>query len=346
MKFSLRHTMWLFEAIVVAAVVWVGCNFYEQFAAASSVEELAEGVYTFTYRGDYGFDDFLAEGGASSADEMARYITRFLTRGMVSIEPETMDFGCSFLSMPNADGGYVVGRNFDWSESDSDMVIVHTHPTNGYSSVATCNVDFLGFGDGWKPRSLPERMMLLAAIYVPLDGMNEKGLCVADLIAGDDEVTNQQTARADVTTTSAIRLVLDRAATVEEALALLVEYDMHSDIGRAHHLAISDRTGRSVVVEWVDGQMVYCESNICTNHYLAESPKRGVAIGEDSFRRYNTLSEFVGKGFLIIADAITAMGQVSDEGTRWTVIFDTEALTATYFRRGDFSIPYIVKIEN
>ena len=27
--------------------------------------------------------------------------------------------------------------------------------------------------------------MVLAAVYVPLDGMNEKGLCVADLMVND-----------------------------------------------------------------------------------------------------------------------------------------------------------------
>ena len=58
-------------------------------------------------------------------------------------------------------------------------------------------------------------MQTVAAIYVTLDGMNEKGLMVADLMAGDKEQTNQQTEKPDLTTTTAIRLLLDKAATVE-----------------------------------------------------------------------------------------------------------------------------------
>ena len=36
---------------------------------------------------------------------------------------------------------------------------------------------------------------------------------------------------------------------VEEPIELLAQYDIHSDIDYAHHLAISDSAGRSVVVE-------------------------------------------------------------------------------------------------
>ena len=89
------------------------------------------------------------------------------------------------------------------------MVVMKTIPKQGYASVSTSNIAFLGFGEEYKPHSLPERMALLAAIYVPLDGMNECGLCVSDLVAGDREKTSQQSPRADLTITAAIRLLLD-----------------------------------------------------------------------------------------------------------------------------------------
>ena len=53
---------------------------------------------------------------------------------------------------------------------------------------------------------------------------------------------------------SAIRMILI-IVNVDEALALLEQYDMNSDIGTAHHYAIADASGRSVVVEYVDGEM-------------------------------------------------------------------------------------------
>jgi len=45
-------------------------------------------------------------------------------------------------------------------------------------------------------------------------------------------------------------LLLDRAATVDEAVALLKQYDMHSSLASAHHFSIADASGRSAVVEY------------------------------------------------------------------------------------------------
>ena len=48
--------------------------------------------------------------------------------------------------------------------------------------------------------------------------MNEKGLAVGVLLI-DTEATDQRTDRVDITTTTAIRMMLDRCATVDEAVA-------------------------------------------------------------------------------------------------------------------------------
>ena len=48
------------------------------------------------------------------------------------------------------------------------------------------------------------------------------------------EETHQQTEKPDLTTTTAIRLLLDQAANVDEAVALLGQYDMNSSIGSSH----------------------------------------------------------------------------------------------------------------
>ena len=116
----------------------------------------------------------------------------------------TGSFGCSMIYTQDENGTYFFGRNYDWAECET--MIVHTKPENGYESVSTCCIDFLGFGDKYAPDgSMTERMQSIAAIYVPLDGMNAKGLVVADLTAGDDEETYQRTGKVNLTTTTAIR---------------------------------------------------------------------------------------------------------------------------------------------
>ena len=52
-------------------------------------------------------------------------------------------------------------------------------------------------------------------------------------MAGDDEKTEQERGKTSIITADAIRLVLDKAADVDKALALIEEYDMHSVIGLA-----------------------------------------------------------------------------------------------------------------
>ena len=283
-----------FAALLVMAIVGAWAMFGTFVKAANSIEKLEDGLYSMEFTGDYGFDAFLAQGGAISDSGVADYLTSFLSHGFYKNESkmETGSFGCSTIYTQDADGAYYFGRNYDWTECSAMMV--HTKPKNGYESVSTCCLDFLGFGDGYAPDgSMMERMQSIAAIYVPLDGMNSEGLMVADLMAGDKEETHQQTGKTALTTTTAIRLLLDQAANVDEAVALLRQHDMNSSIGSAHRLSIADAQGSSVVVEYVNGEMLVTETKVVTNHYLSDCEKQGVG-SEQSHQRYDTLAAHTG----------------------------------------------------
>lgn len=189
---------WISGVIIALLVVlaiggwWMFGTFIK---AANSIEKLEDDLYSMEYNGDYGFDELLAQGGAASDGALADYLVTFLSRGFYKAESDvkTGEFGCSTICVSDEHGTVFFGRNYDWEECQT--MIVHTRPKNGYESVSTCCLDFLGFDEGYAPDgSMMERMQTLAAIYVPLDGMNEKGLVVADLMAGDKEETHQKTA--------------------------------------------------------------------------------------------------------------------------------------------------------
>lgn len=184
-----------------------------------------------------------------------------------------------------SEGCVVMGRNFDFNSATG--LVLHTVPEQGYETYTTFNTNFLGFGEGWLPEGMQNQFMALATLFFALDGINEKGLAVADLMAGDDAQTHQSSGKPALTTTSAICYLLKNAATVDEALDLLRSIDMHSDIGAAHHYAISDASGRSIVVEYVDNQLEVVESPAVTNHYLCTS-KLNVGLKEGD-RRYDYL---------------------------------------------------------
>ena len=337
-----------FAALLVVAVVGAWAMFGTFVKAAHSIEKLEDGLYSMEFAGDYGFDGFLAQGGADSDSGVADYLVSFLSHGFYKNDSktETGSFGCSTIYTQGADSAYFFGRNYDWTECSA--MIVHTKPKNGYESVSTCCLDFLGFGDGYMPDgSMMERMQSIAAIYVPLDGMNSEGLMVADLMAGDNEETHQQTGKTALTTTTAIRLLLDQAANVDEAVALLRQYDMNSSIGSAHHLSIADAHGKSAVVEYVNGEMLVTETKVVTNHYLSDCAKQGIG-SEQSHKRYDTLAAHTGPADADeVRDLLESVAQKnypqtagSYEKTMWSIVYCPEKRYADFYFAEDYAHSY------
>ena len=330
--------------VVVIFLLGAWSIFGEKVKAAGSVKEIDKDLYYMEYKGDYGFDAFLEQGGASSSAEIAVYITDFLSGGFMSKVPSMgkMNFGCTAYTVKNTDGGTLMGRNYDWDGENGIAMVIYTEPKNGYASYSTCWLDFLGFGDDWKPEGMANQYMSLAAIYVPLDGINEKGLAIADLMVGDDEQTNQQTDKIDLTTTTAIRLILDQAATVDEAIALLEQYDMNSDIGRGHHLAISDAAGKSVVVEYINNVMYVTETKVVTNHYLTKGDKYGIGNDESHARFDKVMSMDDEVGSIMDTNQLRdAMQNVSyEKETQWSIVFDMENKALDFYWQRQFDNPH------
>lgn len=347
-KAVLKWVLGVIAAVLVVLAAGSWWLFGTLITAANSIEKLEDGLYSLEYTGDYGFDDFLAQGGAASDGQVANYLVSFLSRGFYKVESdvETGDFGCSTICTRDENGTTFFGRNYDWAECRA--IIVHTKPQNGYESVSTCCLDFLGFSEDYSPDgSMMERMQTLAAIYVPLDGMNEEGLAVADLMAGDKEATHQNTCKPDLTTTTAIRLLLDKAANVDEAIALLRQYDMNSSIGSAHHLSLADASGKSVVVEYVDGEMLVTETKVVTNHYLSDCGKQGVG-SEQSHLRFDTLSAHSGPaGETEVRELLQSVAQMNYpqteggyEKTMWSIVYCPEGRCADFYFAENYEHSY------
>ena len=243
----------------------------------------------------------------------------------------------------------MTGRNFDFY--DTTPLILHSRPRKGYESISTFDLRLLGFGNDWKPDTFGHKYIALTTLFFSLDGINEKGLAIADLMAGDDVVTHQDRGKPDLTTTAALRYVLNRAATVDEALELLEGIDMYSDIGSAHHFAISDATGRSVVVEYIDGEMVATDTPIVTNHYLA--PAKYLVGRRPNDHRYDTLEDkyvdclgvFDEDSLLEAMESVTQTPSETFGGTQWTILWDLEARIATYYFRRNFDKGYLLQIK-
>lgn len=261
----------------------------------SEIVELEDGFSAVRYDGDYGFDDFLASGGASSDGEVVEYLANNLLSDLNLGDLLGGIFGCSTIAVQSPEGDALFGRNFDWESCDA--MVVEAHPENGYASLSTVNMDFItqNVGGGMVGMALNlDEVKTLAALYAPLDGMNEAGLAVSVNMIQDSATTWQDTEKPDITTTTVVRLLLDKAGDVEEALELLRQYDLHGSMGMMIHFAIADSTGRSVAVEYINNEMIVIETPVLTNFYLAEGEKQGIGT-EQSRERYDILMNRLGE---------------------------------------------------
>ena len=316
-----------------------------QVTPTSEITELETGLSMVRYEGEYGFDTFLEQGGAASDTDVADYITSFLAQ---EINLDGTPFCCSTLSVENQDGGYLFGRNFDWNACSG--LIVSVKPENGYASVSTVNVDFIHAG-GIDLSKLPDSVRAVISLYAPLDGMNEKGLAVSVNMIQDSVSINQDTAKPDLTTTTAVRLLLDQAANVEEALELLQQYDFHSSMGMMVHLALADAKGRSVAVEYVDNEMIVIETPVVTNFYLADGEKQGIGTAQ-SHNRYEILTQMLEeRGAMRETEVRDALDSVSKdnfgefESTEWSIVMNQETKELIYYHRENYETAYAISVE-
>ena len=317
-----------------------------QLPVISQITTLESGLSSASFSGDDGFEAFLAQGGASSDADVTQFLA---SRLLADAAVNGSSFGCSTLTVSSPDGHQLFGRNFDWQTCNA--LVVTSKPSQGYSSISTVNLGFISQAGGSLNQMLEQNdIRVLAALYAPLDGMNEKGLAVSVNMIQDSASINQNTEKSDLTTTTAVRLLLNKAASVDEALDLLRQYDLHASMGMMIHFALADTTGKGVVVEYINNEMVVTETPVVTNFYLAEGTKHGIGT-QQSHERYNILTQTLADHpTMTMEDVRDAMDSVSKdnfnefESTEWSAVFDLNTGTAHYYHRENYENRYTFSI--
>ncbi len=305
------------------------------------------GFSSVDFAGDDGLDAFLKQGGAVNDAQVAEFLANNL---LADVTFSGSPFGCSTLAVKSPNGESLFGRNFDWQTCEA--LVVQAKPKTGYASISTVNMDFIrqGSGEGLKAALEQNEPRVLAALYAPLDGMNEKGLAVAVNMIEDAASINQDTGKADLTTTTAVRLLLDKAANVNEALALLEQYDLHASLGMMVHFVLADTSGRSVAVEYINNEMVVVETPAVTNFYLAAGAKQGIGT-QQSHTRYELLLQALSEQETMDSAALQeVLDRVSKdnfgefESTQWSAVFNLTAGEVQYYHRENYQNGYTFSI--
>ena len=304
----------------------------EQRASVATLTDVNDGkLYTMDYTADYQ----LGRAAGSQCDRRGGHGALFAEdpagRGTASVG--AVDAGCSAFTAQSEEGKFLYGRNFDY-KMDMTAVLVRTAPENGYRSIGLANVGWIGYTAGTLNDGTTDLSMAAFFPYLLMDGMNEKGLAMSVLkLRGDP--TLQDTGKNKISTTVALRLVLDRAATVDEALALLDEYDMQSSMPEANfHFLLADAYGKAVVLEYLpNGQRMVYDQNYVTNFYLTENVPYAPVRGKD---RYDLIEQTLAfkKGVMSEAEVmalLAVIGQPETEEatsmTQWSVVYNLTDLT-------------------
>ncbi len=260
----LKIALTVLLGLILALCVGVFALWHNELSTLFSIRQLngpddahRDGaVYQMKVSGGYYFDEFLAQGGASKDSDLIAFITQRITKGLIPMDIGESDIGCSSFTAATPAGDRLFARNYDFSRTNT--CIVYTDPGHGrHASVSTVDLQFIGIDQDSVPQGLMDKVLMLAAPYVPLDGVNDAGLACGIYMSfqgpeGDTPPTDQQTEKPDLTSTTMLRMVLDYATTVEEAVELISAYDLHDSANSTFHYMIADATGRSAVLEWVN----------------------------------------------------------------------------------------------
>ena len=306
-----------------------------------TVKKAGDGLYTMKNIECTDTDGMLGS-GASTIEELMDWI---FNNHLYGIRPrfELERYGCSAFAAVTPEGEHLFGRNFDYPETDT--LLIHSHPEGCYESIGVADLGVLGVGQihPISPDSPLGRLLMVITPYLIVDGMNEKGVGAGILEIAIEE-THQDNGKPDLLVFCAVRAILDKCASVDEAIALLDSYDIHSGMSVTYHLFITDRSGRYVVVEWLDGKMIVTEHPCCTNSVIApgEYHDKGLRDG-----RLPTMEECLGNSNILTSkEAMELLEKVKDNRlTEWSCVYNLEDFTVSICMDGDYTKVYTYNVK-
>ena len=345
MKLAARIAVGVLAVVAVAAVGF-GALYASRIQTANSIEKLTDyddyNLYRMQVRYDYDLDKMIANTTADNQSFIDAAVKQALPLLPVSIKAPT--FGCSAFHIQETGGDHLMGRNYDFKR-DTSAMLVCTAPKDGYKSIAFAALDNLGANQA--DASTKAKIASLLAPFACLDGINEKGVSIAVLTL-DSEPTKQDTGKPVLATTMAIRLVLDRAATTQEAVDLLDSYDMFATSGRDYHFFVTDAAGDARVIEYDPEQegrpLRWTAMQAITNFYgcyaYLVQPNQKNGIYGHGKERYDAIMDVLAMrdsdGNIPVDTAWRALQASAQDpnpedvtsNTQWSLVYDDTALTA------------------
>jgi hypothetical protein len=270
--------------------------------------------YTMIYYGDYGFGEYLNTGTMPPFFALSSAVREKIA--------------CSCFAAMGSDSCRLFGRNFDGTNHIA--LLLFSHPPDGYASVSMVHMDYLGYSANNTPDEENNREQLLRAPYFPMDGINEKGVAIG--VMGVEKAEPPYTeGRVTLYTPFLIRLVLDYASNLEEAIDLMNDYNISFEYGNPDHLLIADSGGHSAIIEFLDNEIKIIYNNepwqVSTNFnvYGTQAPDNVNCWRYNT--AYNALNDKQGNIVDIEAmDILSRVAQGPPYYTMWSIVYNLKTL--------------------
>ncbi len=170
-------------------------------------------------------------------------------------------------------------------------------------------------------------------------------IVVSVILALNDPIVVNDSPKGDLLLYACPRVLLDKCANVDEAISFLSDYDMYSPNPRhSYHLFIGDNTGKSVIVEWIDGQMQVVDGNAVANFILY-----GVedTLKFDYDHRYLTMqNQLKDHPTYTVQEAMNLLSMLNQLGySRWSAIYNLDKLSLDVCFDSNYDTSYSFELQ-
>jgi len=327
----------------------------QQVKTIESLRDAGNGeLFTMNYTADYKLQEFIDASLSSQAEvKSAAAKILFDPSKLRQLKGETPNPACSAFQAVTPEGDVIYGRNFDYKFKKGATILMRTTPKKAYKSLSMASMNFVGYDADKLTDGKTDLSMLVAAPLMQMDGMNSKGLAVSVLVVVYNDCAKQyEEGKKNIMTSVMMRMLLDRAATVDEAVEMLSHYNFFADGLQKdrkkgnfsnYHFLLADASGKSVILEYVkrDGPdsdspwvLNVVDEHQVTNHFRSEGWRH---LGRQD-ERFNTMQKTLEEkgGVLTEEEAMKLLSAVHQEAsdnhegkTQWSVVYNLTKKTAT-----------------
>ncbi|WP_067826762.1 carcinine hydrolase/isopenicillin-N N-acyltransferase family protein [Actinomadura kijaniata] len=242
----------------------------------------------------------------------------------LALAPPRAPFACSLFAARHGPDGPVFGRNFDWDPHPA--LLLTTRPPTGPATLSMVDLAYLGVGRDAALRAPRDRRVarrLLNAVRLPFDGMNEHGLAIGMASLPSPALPPRLPGRPTTGSVRVHRLVLDRARTVDEAVAVFRAHNVDFTDSPPLHYLVADRDGDAAVLEFVDRRLSVVRGADGW-HAMENALLTGTGAADRArHRRYRIMADRLrATGGGLGADAALALlRDVRQRHTRWSAVY-------------------------